>query len=130
MPFAALTGISPAILAELKHGRPRTIELTSAHNIITLTGVKPGDHVFITTLDCADLGPGDSGITVEVTSVAISMKRIIEFTNPMFFEEREKMAARIQVKYCGTSVVKHIESRGMGRPILVDAVKSTCFHAH
>ncbi len=35
MSFATLTGISPAILAELKQGRPRTVELTSAHNIIT-----------------------------------------------------------------------------------------------
>ncbi|HMA06054.1 MAG TPA: DUF473 domain-containing protein [Methanomicrobiales archaeon] len=130
MSFAALTGISPAILADLKQGRPRTVELTSAHNIITLSGVKAGDHVFITSLDCADLGPGDSGIMVEVNSVAISMKRIIEFTNPMFFEERERMAARMQVKYCGTSVVKHIESRGMGRPVLVDVVKTTCYHAH
>jgi hypothetical protein len=129
MSFAALTGISPATISELKHGRPRTVELTSAHNVITLTGVKAGDHVFLTTLDCADLGPGDSGIMVEVNSVAISMKRILEFTNPMFFEERERMAARMQVKYCGTSVVKHIESRGMGRPVLVDVVKTTCYHA-
>jgi hypothetical protein len=130
MTSAALTGISPAIVEELKRGRPRTVELTSAHNVITLTGVKAGDHVFMTTLDCQDLGPGDSGIMVEVNSVAISMKRVIEYTNPLFFEERERMAARMQVKYCGTSTVKQVKSRGMGRPILVDVVKTTCFHAH
>jgi hypothetical protein len=130
MSFAALTGISPAIIADLKQGRPRTVELTSAHNVITLTGVKAGDHVFLTTLDCADLGPGDSGIMVEVNSVAISMKRIIEFSNPMFFEERERTAARLQVRYCGSSVVKQVESRGLGRPVLVDVVKTTCYHAH
>ena len=130
MSIAALTGISPIVIAELKHGRPRTVELTSAHNVITLTGVKAGDHVFLTTLDCADLGPGDAGIMAEVNSVAISMKRVIEFTNPMFFEERERMAARMQVKYCGTSSVKKVESRGMGRAVRVDVVKTTCFHAH
>lgn len=130
MAFAALTGISPAIIEELRRGRPRTVELTSANNVITLTGVKAGDHVFMTTLDCQDLGPGDSGTMVEVNSVAISMKRVIEFTNPMFFEERERMAARIQVKYCGISVVKQVESRGKGRPVLVDVVKTTCYHAH
>jgi hypothetical protein len=130
MTFAALTGISPAIVEELKRGRPRTVELTSANNVITLTGVKAGDHIFMTTLDCQDLGPGDPGIMVQVNSVAISMKRVIEFTNPLFFEERERMAARTQVKYCGTSLVKQVESRGMGRPILVDVVKTTCFHAH
>ncbi len=130
MSFAALTGISPAIIAELKHGKPRTVELTSANNIITLTGVKPGDHLFLTNLDCADLGPGDSGIMVEVNSVAITMKRAIEFMNPMYFEERERMSARVQVRFCGTSSVKHVESRGMGRPVLVDAVTTTCYHAH
>ncbi|HMK16229.1 MAG TPA: DUF473 family protein, partial [Methanomicrobiales archaeon] len=70
------------------------------------------------------------GIMVLVNSVSISMKRIIEFTNPMYFEERERTAARIQVRLCGTASVKHVESRGMGRPVLVDVVKSTCFHAH
>jgi len=130
MSFAALTGISPAIITELKEGRPRTVELTSAHNVITLTGVKAGDHVFLTSTDCADLGPGDAGIMVLVNSVAISMKRVIEFTNPMYFEERERMAARIQVRFCGISSVKVVESRGMGRPFLIDVVKTTCFHAH
>ena len=64
MSFAALTGISPAIIEELKRGRPRTVELTSAHNVITLTGVKAGDHVFMTSLDMEDLSPGDPGILV------------------------------------------------------------------
>jgi len=130
MSFAALTGISPAILAELKQGRPRTVELTSAHNIITLTGVKAGDHIFMTSTDCADLGPGDAGIMVLVNSVVISMKRVIEFTNPMFFEERERTAARTQVTYCGTSKVKNVEKRGMGRPVIVDVVKTSCYNAH
>jgi hypothetical protein len=130
MSFAALTGISPAIIADLKQGRPRTVELASAHNVITLTGVKAGDHVFMTTLDCADLGPGDTGIMVEVNSLAISMKRTLEITNPLYFEERERMSARVQVRYCGTSSVKKVESRGMGRPVKVEVVKTTCFHAH
>ena len=130
MSFAALTGISPAIITELKQGRPRTVELTSAHNVITLTGVKAGDHVFLTTLDCQDLGPGDSGIMVEVNSVAISMKRSVEISNQMYIEERERTAARLQIRFCGTSVVKKVESRGLGRPVLVDVTKTTCYHAH
>jgi hypothetical protein len=130
MSLAALTGISPAVIEELKRGRPRTVELTSAHNVITLTGVKAGDHVFLTTLDCQDLGPGDSGIMVEVNSVAISMKRSVEISHPMYVEERERTAARLQVRFCGTSVVKQVESRGLGRPVLVDVTKITCYHAH
>jgi len=130
MSYAALTGISPVILTELKQGRPRTVELTSAHNVITLTGVKAGDHIFLTSTDCADLGPGDQGIIVLVNSVSISMKRTLEVMNALYFEEREKTAARMQVKYCGTSSVKKVENRGMGRPVVVDVVKTTCFHAH
>lgn len=130
MSFAALTGISPAIIAELKQGKPRTVELTSANNVITLTGVKPGDHVFMTALDMEDLSPGDPGILVEVISLAISMKRSIEFTNPLFFEERERMAARMQVRYCGTSLVKQVETRRMASPIIIELVKTGCYHAH
>lgn len=130
MSCAALTGISPAIIAELKHGKPRTVELTSAHNVISLTGVKPGDHIFMTALDMEDLSPGDPGILVEVISLAISMKRSIEFTNPIFFEEREKMAARMQVRYCGTSLVKLVETRRMASPIIIELVKTGCYHAH
>jgi hypothetical protein len=129
MSYAALTGISPAIIAELKQGKPRTVELTSANNVITLTGVKPGDHVFMTTLDMEDLSPGEPGILVEVISLAITMKRSIEFTNPLFFEERERMAARMQVRYCGTSLVKQVETRKMARPIIIEIVKTGCYHA-
>jgi hypothetical protein len=129
MTFAALTGISPAIIAELKQGKPRTVELTSAHNVITLTGVKAGDHVFMTSLDMEDLSPGDPGILVQVNSLAISMKRSIEFTNPLFFEERERMAARMQVRYCGTSLVKQVETRNMGRPVIIELVKTGCTNA-
>ena len=129
MTYAALTGISPAIIAELKQGKPRTVELTSAHNVITLTGVKAGDHVFMTSLDMEDLSPGDPGILVQVNSLAISMKRSIEFTNPLFFEERERMAARMQVRYCGTSLVKQVETRNMGRPVIIELVKTGCTHA-
>jgi uncharacterized protein len=129
MSYAALTGISPAIIAELKHGKPRTVELTSANNVITLTGVKPGDQVFMTALDMEDLSPGDPGILVEVISLAITMKRSIEFTNPLFFEERERMAARMQVRYSGTSLVKQVETRRMARPITIEIVKTGCYHA-
>ncbi len=129
MSFAALTGISPAIIEELKHGKPRTVELTSANNVITLTGVKAGDHVFMTALDMEDLSPGDPGILVEVLSLAISMKRSIEFTNPLFFEERERMAARMQVRYCGASLVKQVETRTMASPITIELVKTGCYHA-
>jgi hypothetical protein len=129
MSHAALTGIAPAVITELKRGRPRTLELTSAHNVITLAGVEPGQHIFMTTVDLEDLSPGDAGVMVHVMALSISMKRQVEFTNSMFFEERERMAARVQVRYCGTSMVKQVQERGMGRATLVVLAKTGCYHA-
>jgi hypothetical protein len=129
MSHAALTGIAPAIITELKRGRPRTLELSSANNVVTLAGVEPGQHIFMTTVDLEDLAPGDAGILVEVMALSISMKRQIEFTNPMFFEERERVAARVQVRFCGTSMVKQVQEWGMGRSTIVELAKTGCYHA-
>ena len=129
MSHAALTGIASAVITELKRGRPRTLELSSAQNVVTLAGVEPGQHIFMTSVDLEDLSPGDAGILVNVTAISISMKRQVEFTNAMFFEERERMSARVQVRYCGTSMVKKVQERGMGRATLVDLAKTGCYHA-
>ena len=124
MRYAALTGINPSIIAELKLGRLRTLELASAHNIITLTEVEPDSLIFMTSTDMEDLAPGDSGILTHVVGLSISMKRVVEYTNPLFYEERERTSARVQLRFvCGSSV-KSIESRGTGRATIVDAVKA------
>jgi hypothetical protein len=131
MRCAALTGISPEIIKELKAGRPRTIELQSAHNIVTIATVEPGPetHMFMTSIDLADLGPGDAGISVYVLSTAISMKRIVEFNHGMYYEERERMSARVQVKYCASSVIKTVFHEGLCQPTEVEIHKSSCYHA-
>jgi len=131
MRCAALTGISPEIIKELKGGRPRTIELQSAHNIVTIATVEPGPdtHMFMTSIDLADLGPGDAGICVYVLSTAISMKRIVEFNHGMYYEERERMSARVQVKFCAPSVIKVVFHEGLMQPTEVEVLKSSCYHA-
>lgn len=129
MMVAALTGISPQVIADLKHGKPRTIELQSAHNIITLAEVQPGDPLFLTSIAPEDLSAGDSGIILEVQMISISMKRLIEYSHASFFEERERTSARVQLKYCGTSIIKEVNEVGCCRAARVDVVKSTCFHA-
>jgi uncharacterized protein len=131
MRCAALTGISPEIIKELKGGKPRTIELQSTHNIVTIEKVVPGPetHIFMTSIDLADLGPGDAGICVFVLSTAISMKRIVEFNHGSFFEERERMSARVQVKFCATSVIKEVFHEGLCLPTEVEVLKSSCYHA-
>jgi hypothetical protein len=127
----ALTGISPEIIKDLKGGRPRTIELQSAHNIVTIAELEPGPeaHMFMTSVDLADLSPGDTGICVYVLSTAISMKRIVEFNHGSYYEERERMSARVQVKYCASSVIKEVFHEGLMLPTEVEVLKSSCYHA-
>jgi hypothetical protein len=131
MKCAALTGISPDIIKDLKTGKPRTIELQSTHNIVTIAEVEPGPetHIFITSIDLADLSPGDPGICAYVLATNITMKRIVEFSHGSYFEERERMSARVQVKYCASSVVKEVFHKGMTSPTAVEVLKSSCYHA-
>jgi len=129
MKCAALTGISSSIINELKKGKPRTLELQSAHNIISLVDVNPGDCIFITSVDLDDLTIGDRGIMVNVESITITMKRIMEYVHPFLYEERERMSARIKLKYQGTTIAKNVEGIEWSRPTHVDIIKSSCYHA-
>jgi uncharacterized protein len=130
MRCAALTGISPDVIRDIKAGRPRTIELQSTHNIVTMASVEPGPetHIFMTSIDLEDLGPGDAGICAYVLSSAITMKRI-EFSHGNHYEERERMSARVQVKYCATSIIKEVFHEGLMKPTEVEVLKSACYHA-
>jgi len=128
MKYAALTGISPSVIAELKSGKPRTLELNSAHNIITLTGTAPGDCIFMTSITEEDLSPGDPGIMVDLLALNISMKRV-EVANPVFYEERERMSARIKVRFRGVTIARDVEGRKWGEPTRVDVIPSACYRA-
>jgi hypothetical protein len=131
MRCAALTGISPEVIKDLRGGKPRTIELQSTHNIVSIASVKPGpdSHIFMTSVDIEDLDPGDQGICVIVLAISVSMKRIVEFSHGSYFEERERMSARIRVKYCASSVVKQVFHEEMCGPTTVEVLKSSCYHA-
>jgi hypothetical protein len=132
MKCAALTSISPDIIRDLKAGRPRTIELQSTNNIITIAGVQPGPetHIFMTSIDIEDLSAGDSGICVFLLATSIAMKRIVEYSHGgMIYEERERMSARVQVRFCATSVIKEVFHEGMMTPTEVEVLKSSCYHA-
>jgi hypothetical protein len=129
MKCAALTGISPEIIRDLKSGRPRTLELESTHNVVTVAGISLGDHVFLTSINRNDLSQGDSGIIAAVLALSINMKRTVGYVSGLHYEEHERLSARIQVKYCGNSVVKSIEQEGLWQPTNVEIAKSTCYHA-
>jgi uncharacterized protein len=131
MKCAALTSISPDILRDLKSGRPRTIELQSTHNIVTIAAVEPGpdSFIFMTSTDVEDLAPGDAGICVSLLAINLTMKRIVEFSHGMIYEERERMSARLQVKYCSSSVIREVHHEGLTKPTEVEILKSSCYHA-
>jgi hypothetical protein len=131
MRCAALTGIAPEVIKDIKAGRPRTIELQSTHNIVTIATVEPDpeSHIFMTSIDLADLGPGDAGICVHVLASSISMKRLVEFSHGKYYEERERMSARVQVKYCASSIIKAVFHEGLMQPTEVEVLKSSCYHA-
>ena len=57
------------------------------------------------------------------------MKRIVEFSRGMYYEERERMSARIQVKYCAASEVKEVFHKSLTEPTEVEVLKSSCYHA-
>lgn len=125
----ALTGISQEALRDLRRGKPRTLELQSTHNVVTAAETNPGDHIFMTSVDKEDLSPGDSGIMAEVLSINITMKRMIEFNSGLHFEERERISARIQVRFCSTTTVKEVVDEGYTRPTRVDVIRCTSYHA-
>ncbi len=125
----ALTSIAPEIIRELQRGKARTLELQSTHNVITLAGLEPGAAVFMTSENIEDLTPGDTGIIVELIALSITMKRMVEFTQGLHYEERERMSARIKVRCVGSSTVKNVSMETLFRPVSVDVVKSACYHA-
>jgi hypothetical protein len=66
---------------------------------------------------------------VYVLAVTISMKRMVEFMHGLHYEERERTSARVQLKYCASSVVKEVYHEGIIEPTSVEVLKSSCYHA-
>jgi len=125
----ALTGITNQVLEELKKGKPRTLELQSAHNLISLTAVSPGDAVFLTSVDLDDFTRGDRGIIVRVISLTIQMKRMVEYVSPVYYEERERMSARVQMQYLDNAISKSVEGTKWGEPTFVEIIRPSCYRA-
>ncbi|WAI00752.1 DUF473 domain-containing protein [Methanogenium organophilum] len=125
----ALTGIGPHVIEELKKGKPRTLELQSAHNLISLTVVSPGDVMLLTPVDLDDFTGGDRGIIVQVISLTINMKRLVEYAAPYHYEERERMSARIQVRYMDGAIAKSVEGTRWGEPTFAEVLRPSHYRA-
>jgi uncharacterized protein len=130
MECITLSGISPQVIEELRKGVPRTVELTSAHNVIALSTVAPGDRVFMTSIDCEDISIGDTGIIIEVLSLSISMKHVVEVSQGYHIMERERMSARCKVKHISNTTIKAtVNPCRLTEPRRVDVVRPVFFHA-
>jgi len=105
MEYITLTGISKATIDELKRGTPRTIELTSANNIISLGGAAIDTDIFLTSIDCEDLTAGDPGIIVHLIASTIFMKHTVEMSGSHICE-RERLIARMKVKFVSTAKIR------------------------
>ena len=60
---------------------------------------------------------------------SITMKRIVEFSHGRYYEERERMSARVQVKYCASSTIREVFHEQLMDPTEVEVLKSSCYHA-
>ncbi len=130
MECITLSGISPQVIEELRKGVPRTVELTSAHNVIALSSVAPGAQVFMTSIDCEDIVVGDTGIIVEILSVSITMKHVVEVSQGYHVMERERMSARCKLKYISNTTIKAtVNPCRLTEPRRVDVVRPIIFHA-
>ena len=129
MECTALTGISPEVIKDLRLGKARTLELHSTPNVITLNTVEPGMPIFLTSINREDLAIGDQGIVADIIGITITMKRLIEYSPGVVYEERERMSARVKLKFCCNSSVKTVTQDTMFSPVHVDVVKCCTYHA-
>lgn len=117
----ALTGISNESLEDLQRRHIRTFEVRSAHNVIALSSINPGDPVFLTDVVPSDLTSGICGIIATVRNLDIRMSRITFGTRDTI-EEREAMTTRIQLALSSKGKIRSIEKIENYKPIIADVI--------
>ena len=123
MRHLALTGISKDRIDDLVQKRVRTFELRSAHNIPIVFEARVGDEIFVTDVSRHDLSVGTTGVLARVRDKTISMQKVSHRFGD-FYEEREVMAARIQLELREhTCRLRAIEDEGPGKLVTVDTAE-------
>jgi len=123
MRHLALTGISKDRIDDLVRKRVRTFELRSAHNIPIVFEARVGDEVFVTDASRHDLSVGTTGVLARVRDKTVSMQKVSHRIGD-FYEEREVMAARIQLELREhTCRLRSIEDEGPGKLVTVDTAE-------
>ena len=128
MEYITLTGISKETIEELKRGIPRTVELTSTHNIISLASASPDTDIFLTSIECEDITTGDTGIIVHLISSTISMKHMVEIGGSHICE-REHVTARMKVKFISTAKIKTVPCCVLTQARVAEIIRPTGYLA-
>jgi hypothetical protein len=128
MECVTFTGISKVTMDELKRGIPRTVELTSANNIISLASAAIDTDIFLTSVDCEDITAGDPGIIVHLISSTIFMKHTVEMSASHICE-RERLTARMKVKFVSTAKIRTAPACVFTKATVADIIKATGYVA-
>ncbi|HJJ96553.1 MAG TPA: DUF473 domain-containing protein [Methanocorpusculum sp.] len=126
MQMVGIAGIAPEVIAELKKGRARTIEFINAQNVISAAAVSVGDPVFVSTVPHEDLSSGDAGIVATVTAASVTMQRMSSAVPGIYYEERERLSVRLQMKFACTSHIRKVVEREYCRVLTVEVAECGC----
>jgi hypothetical protein len=126
MQMVGFAGIAPEVIIELKKGRTRTLEFINAQNVISAVSVNVDDLIFVSTISHEDLSPGDGGIVATVTATSTIMQRMSSTAPGIYYEERERLLVRLQMKFACTSHIRKILERGYCRVLIVEVAEYSC----
>ena len=112
MQMVGIAGIAPEVIGELKKGRARTVEFVNAQNVISVP------HEDLTT--------GDAGIVATVTAVSVTMQRMSSAAPGIYYEERERLSVRLQMKFACTSHIRKVVERRNCHVLTVEVAECSC----
>lgn len=128
MEYIVLTGIADSVIEGLKKHSLRTLEIRNPQNFFGVLALNAGDQVLLTSTKRDDLTDGTTGLVARVMQKQISTHSVISASD-FYIEEREAMAARIQLECRCMARVHSIVSNELGKPVVVDAREIPCYEA-
>jgi len=103
MKCLVITGVSKRTLEDIVRRTIKTIELRSAHNVVTAFKAVEGSNVFLTTSKLHDIDKGTIGIIAEVVKKEITSHSLI-FASEVQESEMTVIRLRLNVKGLGRIV--------------------------